>query len=164
MLRFFFKKKRLKKTQKKLLAFYKSIKNLNNLSLKPRIALFDSLVFQNLPKRQQHFNFININSGAQNTLTSGFLLKSLGRKAKFFKRNPKNITGIVLHLKKNYLNFFKNVYIYSIKNFNKRQFLMFKKIQELLTPSIEYFIHKKSYIPRFLPKKKNKKKNLKISK
>ena len=117
MLRFFFKKKRLKKTQKKLLAFYKSIKNLNNLSLKSRITFFDSLVFQNLPKRQQHFNFININRGAQNTLTSGFLLKSLGRKAKFFKRNPKNITGIVLHLKKNYLNTV-SIFFFTNLNFN----------------------------------------------
>lgn len=143
---------------------YKQLKILNNNLLIKKYQLYTSNFFLTLPKRQQFFTIFNLTTLRQLNISAGRFLASFGRKAKFFKRNPKNITSIVLQLKKTYIHILKYIYFFYIKNYTKRQFLFFQKFLSLLQPTVEYFIHRQSFIPRFLPKKRIKRRVLRLLK
>ncbi len=124
-------------------------------------SYYNSTVFFTLPKRQQFFTFFNLKTNKQLGFSTGVFLAKMGRKQKFFKRNPKNIMTLTLQLKKDYSFFFKKIYIYFIRNFNYRQYCLYKKIMDLITPKVFYFMHHQSFMPKFLKKKRIKRRVLK---
>lgn len=102
-------------------------------------------------KKKKQFNY-----------SSGILLKQPNKSMKFFKRNIKNITALVLYLKRYLLSSVQHIYMYYVKNFNKRQLLFFKKLHSLIKPDIQFFIFKRSFMPRFLPKRRIRRKVLRL--
>lgn len=140
---------------------YLNINNAVALHLLNKKILYNSNIYLNLPKRQQFFNFFNIKTNKFFGFSAGVFLIKMGRNQKFFKRNNKNIMSITLQLKKEYLYYFKKIYLFFIRNFNYRQYCLFKKILNLISPSIYYFIHYKSFMPKFLNKKRIKRRVLK---
>lgn len=162
MLRIFLKKRKLKKCRNKIIIIYKKILFYSKKSATANYKLYDSFFFLTLPKRQQFFFIYNTNLNKQINLSSGRFLAFFGKRAKFFKRNPKNIAGIVMQLKKSYLYLLKYIYLFYIKNCNKRQYLFFDKFNTLIKPNIFFLIHKQSYIPRFLPIRRVKRRVLRI--
>jgi hypothetical protein len=115
-----------------------------------------------LPKRQQFFTLSNLNQGKIFGFSAGRQLALFGRKAKFFKRSAKNIAPVVLQLKSTYDALFRKIYLFFIKNYGRRQMLFFKKFNGLVKPGILYLVHKQSYIPRFSPVGRLKRKILRI--
>lgn len=162
MLRIFIKKLKLKKTKKKIIKLYNNILFINASSAFYQYKVYDSFFFLTLPKRQQFFTIFNLKENKQFNLSSGRFLAFFGKRAKFFKRNPKNIAGIVMQLKKSYIHLLKYIYLFYIKNCNKRQYSFFEKFIALIKPHIFFLVHKQSYIPRFLPTRRIKRKVLKI--
>ena len=67
-------------------------------------------------------------------------------------------------LKKDYIYYFRKIYLFFIKNFNYRQYCLYQKIMELVNPSIYYFVHHQSFMPKFLKKKRIKRRVLKTLK
>lgn len=118
--------------------------------------LFFNITHLTLPKRQQYINFYNIKHNKSRNLSSGLILKRAGYLVKFYKKNATNMASIVLYLKHNYGRWLTNVYLFKIKNFSYRQFLFFKKLTSLVSCSIFYLIHTKSYMPRFFPRRRIK--------
>ena len=97
-------------------------------------------------------------------MSAGVFFTRMGRLQKFFKRNPKNIMTLTLQLKKDYIYYFRKIYLFFIKNFNYRQYCLYQKIMELVNPSIYYFVHHQSFMPKFLKKKRIKRRVLKTLK
>lgn len=162
MLRVFFKKWKIKKNKIKRELLYKNILFYSSTSANLKYKFYNSFFFLSLPKRQQFFFILNIKENKQINLSSGRFLTFFGKRAKFFKRNPKNIAGIVMQLKKSYLYLLKYIYLFYIKNCNKRQYLFFDKFYSLIKPNIYFLVHKQSYIPRFLPTRRIKRRVLRI--
>jgi hypothetical protein len=48
------------------------------------------------------------------------------------------------------------IYLFSIVNFNFKQYNFFLKFFEELNPNILYFVHKHSFIPHFYPRRRIK--------
>lgn len=160
MFRFFFKKRCIKRQRKKLYSIYKYYRFIQNNSYKNQIYYYNITFFLTLPKRQQHFNFYDIKLNKYFNFSCGTFLSKMGRKAKFFKRNHKNIMSLTLHMKKLYGFYFRYIYMFVINNFNYRQYLFFKKFLEMLNPSIYYFLHRQSYMPKFLKNRRIKRRVL----
>lgn len=163
MLRSLFKKrKRVLKFNRKLfisnyLNLRKSFKQFVNVK-----NLYDLCFFLTLPKRQQFFSFFFFKKNKFFTYSANYFLQKFSIKAKFYKRSSKNITSLVMHFKKIFKKELKFIYIFNIKNFSYRQYFFLSKIMELINPHIYYLIHKQSFIPRFLPKRRIKRKILRI--
>lgn len=157
MLRFLFKRLSSKKQRTTIIKFYRSCKLSVQKFVGDKTLLYTSLVSITLPKRQQHFNFFDLKTKKYIHFSAGSYLLKIGRKAKFFKRNPKNLVSIVLQLKRDYPVLLKYIYIYYIKNFNYRQLNTLKKLYEILNPKIYYLCHRQSFLPQFLPKRRIKK-------
>jgi len=121
---------------------------------------FNCTFILSLPKRQQHFNFYDLKLEKKFGFSCGLFLLRMGRKLKSFKRNHKNIMSINLHFKKIYSSFFKYIYFFLINNFNYRQYAFFKKFMYMLSPSVYYFLHRQSYMPKFLNKRRIKRRVL----
>jgi hypothetical protein len=115
-----------------------------------------------LPKRQQFFTLADFRQDRVFGFSAGRQLALFGRKAKFFKRSAKNIAPVVLQLKSTYEALFRKIYLFFIKNYGRRQMLFFKKFNSLVKPGILYLVHKQSYIPRFSPIGRVKRKILRI--
>jgi hypothetical protein len=81
---------------------------------------------------------------------------------KFYKRTHKNIISVVLLLKKKFYSILKYIYLLRIKNFNYRQFTFFNKFCELFKPSIFYFQHNQSFLAKINPKKRIKRRILRL--
>lgn len=161
MYRLVFKRRRLRRQRKKLLTLYSGIAYaLKNYSKNPE-GLYYSTFNLTLPKRQQFFSILNLKTKRFIGFSAGKLLAIFGRKAKFFKRSFKNIFPICLQLKNSYGALLKYIYLFYIKNFNKRQLLFFKKFNGIVNPEIFYLVHRQSFIPHFLPTRRIKKKVLK---
>lgn len=161
MYRIFFKKKTLKLQRKKLIkVYYKLLYAFKNFSSNKSI-LYKTIFILTLPKRQQFFSLIDLQTKKFYGLSSGRLLSNFGRKAKFFKRSVKNCAAVSMQLKASYSFLLKYIYLYIIKNFNQRQVTFFKKFLSINDVKILYFLHKQSFIPRFLPQRRIKKKILK---
>ena len=56
--------------------------------------------------------------------------------------------------------YFKYIYMFVINNFNYRQYLFFKMFLEMLNPHVYYFLHRQSFMPRFLNKRRVKRRVL----
>lgn len=162
MFRFFFKRLTIKRQRQKVIAFYKFVRaSLRKTTANP-ILFYNSTVLVTLPKRQQFFIFYDLKKEKVLNTSAGRYLLDIGRKAKFFKRQPQNIMGIVLHLKKIYPLLLQRIYLYSLPNFNYRQFLFYKRVKEIINPSIYYLFHAHSFMPKFLPKRRIKRRVLKL--
>jgi hypothetical protein len=160
MFRFFFKKRCIKRQRKKLYFTYKYYRFVQSNSCKNSVNFYNINFFLTLPKRQQHFNFYDLKLNKHFNFSCGTFLVKMGRKSKFFKRSYKNIMSLTLHMKKLYGYYFKYIYMFVINNFNYRQYLFFKKFLEMLNPHIYYFLHRQSFMPRFLNKRRIKRRVL----
>jgi hypothetical protein len=161
VLRFFLKRRTAKLQRKKLLKLYSSFRYATrNIAIRQE-TLFNSMFNITLPKRQQFFSIVDLTKDKFIGFSAGRLLSVFGRKAKFFKRNPKNATAIALQLKSSYSSFLRFIYLFYIKNFNNRQFFFFKKFMGIVSPQILYLTHRQSFIPRFLPKRRIRRRVLK---
>lgn len=160
MLRFFFKKRMIRRQRKRLMLQYLKYKFLVNLYPNNPILHYNCNFFITLPKRQHHFVFFDLKKKKEFGFSCGSFLIKMGRKTKSFKRNHKNIMSINLHFKKLYGAFLKYIYLFLINNFNYRQYLFFKKFLTMLLPSVYYFVHRQSYIPKFLNKRRIKRRVL----
>jgi hypothetical protein len=161
MLRKFFRKRKIKLQRRKIFVLYKKIKYLFQKT-KNIENFYKTCFFLTLPKRQQFFTIHFLEKSIDKTFGAGYFLGQIGLKAKFFKRSVKNITGLVMHLKKIYIKDLKYIYMYNIKNYTYRQYLFFNKMLTLIEPNIHYLVHKQSYIPRFLRKRRIKRRVLKL--
>lgn len=164
MLRIFIKKKIIKKQRKKIVYEYKKIAKLFKKSYSTNDLLCESNFSVTLPKRQQHFNFIDFRLNRALGFSAGRYLLFMGHKSKYFKRRAANIVSIVLQLKRNFPRFLSLIYLFSLNNFNYRQFIFFKKFVSIANPSIKYFMHKRSYLPKFLRKHRIRRRVLKMLK
>ena len=162
MFRFFFKRLTIKRQRQKTVAFYKFVRASFRKTIAQPIFFYNFTVLVTLPKRQQFFIFYDLKKEKFLNISAGRYLLDIGRKAKFFKRQPQNIMGIVLHLKKIYPLLLQRIYLYSIPNFNYRQFLFYKRFKEIINPEICYLFHAHSFMPKFLPKRRIKRRVLKL--
>ncbi len=168
-MRFFLKKKktaimkrrRSRKQLKRLIFLYSKIKH-KLATFYTDLNFYFTNFYVTLPKRQQHFLIYDLKQTKTIVFSSGQFLSIFGRRAKFFKRNPKNIAGLTLQLKNSYEDLLSRIYFFSLKNFNYRQYSFFWKFTDILKPRILYFLHKMSYIPRFLPKRRIKRRVLRL--
>ena len=152
-----------KKSLFSIVWFYKRIKDQVKNFLIDYTKLYTTCFFLSSPKRQYLFSFWDLkNNKIINTSTGSLLAKLTKSKAKFFKRNADALPIITLEFKTNKLQLLKFIYLFSIKNFNKKQYDFFKKFCKLIQPHIFYLIHKQSYIPRYLSKRRIKRSVLKI--
>lgn len=117
---------------------------------------FSSNFILTLPQRQQCFSFYNLVKKEQLTFTCGKFLNKFYTPAKFYKRSIKNIGGITMTLKKQYIHVLKRFYLVKILNFNYKQWLFWDKLDDTIHPSVKFFLHKKSYIPRWQGKRRIK--------
>ncbi len=164
MLRLFFTKNILITNRKNIVYFYKKVNIFFNKTYVNSSYFYRSNVNISLPKRQQHFNFFDIKLNSEINFSAGRYLLTLGQKSKFFKRNHKNVLSIILQLKKNFLNMLRSIFFFSLKNFNHRQYSFFKRFNIMLKPDIHYFLHKRSFMPLFLPKRRIRRRVLRLLK
>lgn len=115
------------------------------------------LFFLTLPQRQHCMAIYKWKKNSQLNFTTGKLLINFIKRTKFYKKLPSNLGVLTLHLKKFYLPFLTNIYLFKIKNFCKRQFNFFKKYHDTIHPDILILLHKKSYTPKWHPQKRIKK-------
>lgn len=158
---FISKRRRSRKQLGKLLFVYRKLKN-RFMTLFTDLSFYKTSFYVTLPKRQQHFLIYNLETAKTTIFSAGQFLSVFGRRAKFFKRHPKNIAGITLQLKNSYDTILNRLYFFSLKNFNLRQYKFFVKFTDIMKPSVLYFFHKASYIPRFLPKRRIKRRILRM--
>lgn len=160
MVRLFLKYRTLRRTKNKIMKLYHK---LLIHKVAPYLALekhYKSNFYLTLPKRQQNFVFYDISLKKFFSFTSGVYLTKMGRHMKSFKRNYKNMLVLILQLKKEYGYLLKYIYLFYIKNFNYRQYTFFKKLLNLVNPTIHYLVHKQSFMPKFLNKRRIKRRIL----
>lgn len=166
MLRTFLKKIRIKrKMQKatiyKIITFYKNYTLRLEKFKKTKLKFYQSNFYLNLPKRQQHFLMLTLKTQKYITLSTGVLLKKILKKNKFFKRIENNVPAILMQLKLNYPNLLNKIFLFYIKNFNYRQATFFYKFIDIINPKIHLLVHRQSFIPRFTPVRRIKRRVLK---
>lgn len=162
MLRLFFKKRITTLQRENTIMFYSRTLNAFRKTFFESYLFFNSNFHITLPKRQQYFTFFKLNTSKTTNFSAGRYLLTMGYKSKFFKRQPKNALTIILQLKRNFQNLLRLIYMFSLRNFNHRQFTFFKKFNVIVKPEIKYLIHKRSFIPRFLPKRRIRRRVLRI--
>lgn len=117
---------------------------------------FDSTVTLTNPQRQQCFCFFDLSKQQQITFTAGRFLNQYYTPAKFYKRSIKNVGGIVMALKKQYLPIFRRIFLIKILNLNYKQWVFWDKFDDTIHPTVKFFLHKKSYLPRWQGKRRVK--------
>lgn len=158
----YWKKKSCKRQRKAVISFYYQLLfKINNTTLKAD-NYAKSCFFFNLPKRQQQFTIWQLNPAKHINFSTGKFLNVLKKSAKFYKRNHKNAATIMMQLKKTYGILLKYIYFLRIRNYNFRQYTFFMKYIELFSPVIYYFQHKQSFIPRFNPRRRIKRRILRL--
>lgn len=162
MLRFAWKLRRTRRYIKKIIKFYKyfSTFNFTGFNNKYITTLFTTTHLQALPTRQHYFTFSDLSTLKSLNFSSGYILSLLGYKIKYFKRSYTSAAIIVLFFRHYYLSLFTNIYIYRFKNINYRQVYYFQKLTNSIKLNIYYLIHRKSYIPRFFPPRRIKRRVL----
>lgn len=118
---------------------------------------YTSFFYLTLPFRQHYFSIINF-FDTDIHISVGAILNWRGPVSKCLKKSNVNINVVLLFFRKFYSQYLSRIYLFTIKNFNCKQYNFFMKFFEQLTPSILYFIHKHSFIPRFCPKRRIKRK------
>lgn len=149
-----------RKQRKKIVGLYKKLKIFFHKSLVNIPEEYNVSFTLTLPKKQQYYNIFEYATNKRYNFGVGVFLSKFGKRGRFFKRTAKNIPGVVLNFKRNYKKLIQYIFIFFIKNFSYRQFLFFKKFNEMIKPNIYYLWHKQSYIPRFLPKRRIKRRVL----
>lgn len=157
----YFKRRILRKHLKIILYRYKQIIHRYLTLVKDNLRYYTNMFFVTLPQRQQHFTFFNLESNKQYHLSSGQILNVFGRRAKYFRKHPKNIAALILQLKNAHYNDLNRLYLLKLKNFNYRQYLFFNKFIEAIKPNICFFFHKKSFLNKVSPRRRIKRKYLK---
>lgn len=114
-----------------------------------------TVVYLLLPARQHRISLLNFITKDKH-LSVGSILKSDNRWVKCLKRQSSIILSLMFFFKKFYSRKLSRIYLFRIKNFNYRQYCFFTMFLEQLKPSILYFVHKRSYIPQFFPKRRIK--------
>ncbi len=159
----YYKKKIINKNKLNVLILYKKFNLKINKILLDFTNVYTTCFFLNTTKRQYIFSFWDLKINKITNITTGKLLKFIVTNFnKFLKRSIKSLSLLILHFKANNIDLFKNIYLFKISNFSKKQFDFFKKFCTLLKPNICYLVHKQSYIPRFLPKRRIKRSVLKL--
>jgi hypothetical protein len=159
----YYKRKIISKSKINLVVLYKKFSLKINKILLNFTDIYTTCFFLNTPKRQYIFCFWDLKLNKIVNTTTGKLLKLIVKNFnKFLKRSIKSLPLLILHFKANDFYLFKNIYLFKLKNFNKKQFDFFKKFCILLKPNVHYLVHKQSYIPRFLPKRRIKRSVLKL--
>lgn len=164
MLRLVWRRKRMRRVFKKILKLHYNIFSFNFSGFNHKFIceIFINTHLQALPQRQHYFNFGNLKNSKSLNFSAGYVLKLLDYKSKFFKRSYTSSAAMVLFFRYYYLQFFKYIYIYRFKNFNYRQIYYFKKLNNSIKLEIYYLLHKKSYIPRFFPPRRIKRRVLRL--
>ena len=162
MLRFAWRLRRTRRYIRKILKFYKyfSFFKGSGFNNKYITTLFTTIHLQSIPTRQHYFTFSDISSCKSLNFSSGYILSILGYKIKYFKRSYTSAATIVLFFRHYYLRLFTNIYLYRFKNINYRQIYYFQKLTNSIKLNIYYLIHRKSYIPRFFPPRRIKRRVL----
>lgn len=153
-------KKIVRRQRKKIIGLYKKLKIFFHQSVVVIPVEYNVSFTLSLPQKQQYYNIFEYKTNKRSNFSVGLFLSKFGKRGRFFKRTARNIPGVVLNFKKNYKKLIQYIFIFFIKNFSYRQFLFFKKFNEILKPNIYYLWHKQSYIPRFLPKRRIKRRVL----
>lgn len=164
MFRYVLKRRRIKKNLRKIFHFYRhnvgfSVGGYANKCIQ---RLYNNIHILAQPTRQHYFTFANLKTNKLISFSSGVILKKAGYGVKFFKRSYTSAAPIILFFRHYYLFLFKNIYIYIIKNINYRQLTFFKKLFTLISLDIYYLVHRKSYIPRFNPPRRIKRRVLRL--
>lgn len=154
MLRTFFSKHIIQKQRAQTVYIYKNTQFAVNKTLLEKYIFFKSNFYITIPKRQQHFNIFEFKKLKDINFSTGVYLLTIGQKSKFFKRNPKNMLSMILQMKSNLISVLESIWLFSLRNFNYRQFTFFKKFCSAITPEIAYFVHKRSFMPLFLKKRR----------
>jgi hypothetical protein len=118
-------------------------------------AGYTSIFYLTLPCRQHWFSMLNFYTKDVH-ISVGCILSYVGYVAKFFKKSSANHNIILDFFKKFYGTNLAWIYLFSIINFNYKQYIFFLKFFKQLNPMILYFIHKHSFIPHFCPKRRIK--------
>lgn len=118
--------------------------------------------FFSLPKRQHQFTIWSFNPPKHDNFSTGKFLNMLKKNIKFYKRDSRNTATIMLQLKRAYSTTLKYIYYLRISNYNYRQFNFFTKYMELFSPLIYFFQHRQSFIPRWTPKRRIKRRVLRL--
>ena len=148
-------KNKLKHTLKMLLWAYKN-QNYYSKNHDFDDESFDSTFILTNPQRQQCFAFYDLEKNKQTTFTSGKFLNKFYTPAKYYKRSIKNVGGIVMAIKKQYAAIFKRIFLVKILNLNYKQWVFWDKFDETIHPTVKFFLHKKSYLPRWQGKRRIK--------
>lgn len=152
-----------KKALYNIIFFYKKLNDKITNLVADYTKIYTTCFFLSSPQRQYLFSFWDLKNNKIINFSTGKLLANLTKsKAKFFKRSSDVLPIITLHFKTDRLLLLKFIYLFSIKNFNKKQYDFFKKFCKLIEPHIYYLIHRQSYIPRYLSKRRIKRSVLKI--
>lgn len=152
----YFKLRRLKRRIRKIILRFRKIRRYFLTEYSDN-SFYTSCFHVTIPKRQQHFRLQKLATQQTRVFSGGQILQIHSKRSKFFKRHYQNIASIIMQLKIGYPEFLKKIYLFSLKNFNRRQFIFFEKFTDALRPTVKYFMHKQSFAPRFLPKRRIKK-------
>lgn len=117
---------------------------------------FQSTFNLTLPQRQQCFSFYDLHTHKHKSFTMGKFLSNTIVVSKFYKRSTRNIGGVILSLKKDYALLFSRIFLFKILNFNLKQWLFWERFEDSLHPKVKFFLHKKSYLPRWQGKRRIK--------
>jgi len=164
LLRIFLSKHIIYKQRAQTINVYKSTQFAAYKTFLSRHTFFKSNFYITIPKRQQHFNIFDFKASKDINFSTGVYLLTIGQKSKFFKRNPKNILGMVLQMKSKLINLLDSIWLFSLRNFNYRQFTFFKKFCAAIRTEIAYFFHKRSFMPLFLNKRRIRRRVLRLLK
>lgn len=158
------KKKKIKRSMRSIVSTYKyyQLFSLTSVGSKYILSLYYMVIYLTIPQRQQYFNFYSLQTSKLYGFSSGILLKIMGYTNKFYKRSYLNSAVLALYFRKYYLEWWTHVYLLVIKNFNYRQIFFLKKLYSLLKVNIYYVLHNRSFIPRFFPKKRIKRRVLRL--
>lgn len=151
----FFKKRRIKKQIARVVYRYLLVKTRLTYNFVNK-DFYTTNFHVTLPKRQQHFVIQSFITKKPEIFSCGKFLNTFGKRSKYFKRDPRNVAALTLQLKSTHAEVLSKLYLFTLRNFNKRQYEFFFKFIDMLKPSVCYFLHKQSYIPRFLPRRRIK--------
>ena len=158
MLKILKKKYIKKKFLEKIYFFYKKYL-IENYFLK-KTSLYQLSIENFVPKKQ---HYLKINDSLNIYIySSGFILKKLQINLKYYKKSTKSNASTILYIQRVFFSKIKYIYFYRCLNFTIRQWIFLQKFYKLINPNIFLFQHKKSYNVNYSPKKRIKKRIVKL--
>lgn len=164
MVRRILKKQKIKKALLCILTIYNYMQlfSLTKAGNKNLLLLYYMINHIALPTRQHYFNFYNIIYKKSFNISSGVILKLAGHNIKFYKRSYSSNATLGLFFRQYYLGWWSHIYLLVINNFTYRQLTLYKKLNTLMKINIYYLLHNKSFIARFFPKRRIKRRVLRL--